>query len=204
MSGLISFNPYTTTTPQNTFLQESQGYIQGVSYDDPTAYQWLAGGVLKSTETLPMWGGVPIQENVNLPGAQADGLGGNVLRATSQVTVTGWSVFNQAASMVVTPGNNVPLASVLNYVAFYRNFTNQRIAVQADPALDPANTSIAGTALYWDVTNYRITATSSGGNFALPSNVRLLSINTNSKIVSYNSGTGAVTWSAGNAAIILI
>lgn len=208
MSGTISFNPYATTTPQNTFLLQSQGYIQGFSYDDPSAYQWLAGGLLASTETLPMWGGVPIEELVNLPGTGSDGLGGNIKRAASQVTVTGWCVFNQAASMVITPGNSVPLASVNNYVAFYRLQTQQRVAVQADPALAAAisgdSVAAAGAALYWDVTNYRVTTTSSGGNFALPASTRLLSINSNSKVVSYNSGTGAVTWTAGSAAIILI
>lgn len=206
MSGNISFNPYATTTPQNTFLLETQGYIQGVAYDDSSAYQWLAGGVLASTETLPMWGGVPIEELVNLPGTNADSLGGNVKRSASQATVTGWSVFNQAAHMVITPGNTVPLASIKNGVQFFRLGTNQRIAVQADPALAAgvSGDSISAAALYWDVTNYRVTLTTSGGNFALPTSTRLLSINSNSKIVSYNSGTGAVTWTSGSAAIILI
>jgi len=206
MSGTISFNPYGTSTPQNSFLLQSQGYIQGAASDDPSSYQWLAGGTLKSSETLPMWGGVPIEELVNLPGTGSDGLGGNVLRATSQATITGWSVFNQAASMVITPGNSVPLAAVKNYVAFYRNGTNQRVAVQADPALAAAvsGNSIVASALYWDVTNYYVTLTTSGGNFALPTGVRLLSINTSSKIVSYNSGTGAVTWTTGAAALLLI
>lgn len=206
MSGTISFNPYATTIPQNTFQRESQGYIQGVAYDDSSAYQWLAGGVLATTETLPMWGGVPIEELVNLPATNADNLGGNIKRATSQATVTAWSVFNQAAHMVVTPGNTVPLASVNNGVQFFRLGTNQRIAVQADPALAAAVTgnSVSESALYWDVTNYRVTLTPTGGNFALPTSTRLLSINSNSKIVSYNSGTGAVSWTAGSAAIILI
>lgn len=208
MSGAITFNPYATTTPQNTFLLETQGYIQGVSMDDPSAYQWLAGGVLASTETVVMWGGVPIEEIVNLPGTGSDGLGGNVKRATSQATVTGWSVFNQASSMVVTPGNTAPMAGTLNYVAFYRVGTNQRIAVQADPALSAAisgdSIAAAGQALYWDVTNYRVTTTTTGGNWQLPSTTRLLSINSNSKIVSYNSSTQAVTWAAGSAALLLI
>lgn len=206
MSGTVNFNPYTTTTPQNTFLLESQGYIQGVATDDPVAYEWLAGGVLASTETLPMWGGVPIEELVNIAGTNADALGGNVKRATSQATVTGWSVFNQAGHMVITPGNTVPLAGVLNGVHFYRAATNQRVAVQADPALAAAvsGNSITASALYWDVTNYRVTTTTTGGNFALPTSVRLLSINSNSKIVSYNSGTGAVTWTTGSAALLLI
>jgi len=110
--------------------------------------------------------------------------------------------------MVIAPGNNVPLAGVGNYVGFFRLQTQQRLTVQCDPALVAALVASDGTitsqALYWDVTNYRITLTTSGGNFALPTSTRLLSVNTNSKVVAYNSGTGAVTWTAGDAAIILI
>lgn len=206
MSGTISFNPYGTSTPQNSFLQSSQGYIQGLASDDASSIQWLAGGVLASTETLPMWQGVPIEEIVNLPGAGADGLGGNIKRATSQATVTGWSVF--APHMVVTAGNTVGLASNLNGVLFYRETTNQRIPVQADPALAAAvaglSVAAAGALLYWDVTNYRVTTTTTGGNFQLPTGTRLLSINSNSSIVHYNSGTGVVSWTTGSAALLLI
>lgn len=207
MSGTVSFNPYATTSPQNSFLQESQGYIQGVSVDDPSAYEWLCGGTLKSSETLVMWGGVPIEEFVNIvPTGGSNGLGPAVARATSAATTTGWSVFNQAGSMVITPGNVVPQAGVTNYVAFYRTGSFQRIAVRAASGLAAAvaSASILGTTLYWDVTNYEVTTTSSGGNWALPTTTRLLSISSNSLIVSYNSGTGAVTWTSGPAAIIQI
>lgn len=208
MSGTIAFNPYGTNQPQDSFLQQTQGYVQGAPYDDPVARLWLAGGTLKSSETVPMWGGVPIFEYVTVAGNNADGLGPQVGRATSQATTTGWSTNLQMNSMVVTPGNSVPLAAVGNGVGFFRYGTQQRLAVQVDPALVATLTSadalINATALYWDVTNYRVTATTTGGNFALPTNTKLLSVNTNSKIVSYNSGTGAVTWSTGDAAIILI
>lgn len=204
MSGNISFNPYGTSQPQNSFLLESQGYIQGAVDDDPSAYQWLAGGILASTETLPMWGGVPVEELVNLPATGSDGLGGNVKRAASQVTITGWSVWS--ANMVIASGAKVPLASVTNGVQFFRTGTNQRVAVAADPALAAAisgdSIAAAGAALYWDVTNYRVTTTSSGGNFALPASTRLLSINSNSKIVTYTSSTAA--WAQGSAALLLI
>ena len=203
MSGNITFNPYATTTPQHSFLLESQGYIQGVAIDDPSSYQWLAGGVLASTETLPMWGGVPIEEIANLVGTGSEGLGPSLKRATSQATITGWSVFNQASSMVITPGNTVPLASQLNYVAFYRLGTNQRVAVQADPALAAAISggAISGLALYWSVADSWVTLTTTS-NFALPASTRLLSINTNSKIVSWSSPNA--NWSSGPAALLLI
>lgn len=205
MSGTISFNPYATNQPQSSFLQDTQGYVQGTAFDDPNARLWLMGGQLASTETVTMWGGVPVEELINVVGANAEGLGPVVKRATSQATVTGFSVFNQAGSMVITPGATVPLAAVGNYVSFFRSGTQQRIAVQVDStitALANATDSIASQALYWDVTNYLVTLTTTGGNFALPTSVKLLSVNTNSKVVNYNSGV--VTWKSGAAAIILI
>ena len=208
MSGNITFNPFLTTSPANSFLLESQGYVQGTAYDDPSVRMELMGGTLASTETVVMWGGVPVEELINVTGSGADGTGPSIKRATTATTTTGWSVYNQAGSMVIVPGPSAPIAAVGNYVAFFRNASNIRIAVQADPALVAAlvasDGSISSQALYWDVTNYRITLTTSGGNWALPTSVRLLSVNTNSKVVSYDSGTGAVTWVAGDAAIILV
>jgi hypothetical protein len=205
MSGTISFNPYTTTSPVNSFINPTQGYVSGLALDDPSARMWLMGGQLASSETVVMWGGVPISEEINNTGASSEGLGPLVKRATSQANTTGWSVFNQAASMVITPGNTVPVAAIGNYVSFFRNGTNIRICVNCDPALIAALTSgelINGATLYWDVTNYRITLTTSG-NFALPTTVKLLSTNTNSKTVNYASAS-SITWTTGDAALILI
>lgn len=208
MSGTVSFNPFSTNQPQNTFDTQTQGYVQGVAMDDPSSRMWLMGGTLASTETLTMWGGVPVEEYINVTGSGSEGLGPTLKRSASQATVTGFSVFNQASSMVITPGNTVPLASVTNFVAFYRLNTQARIVVACDPALVTALTSSDGAinsqSLYWDVTNYRITLTTTGGNFALPTTIKLLDVNTNSKIVSYNSGTGVASWVAGDAAVILI
>jgi hypothetical protein len=207
MSGSISLNPYSTNQPANTFPLTTQGYVQGAPMDDPTSRLWLSGGSLKETETLPMWGGVPIFEYINVEGSPiSGGPGPQVGRATSQATVTGWSTNLQINSMVITPGNSVPLAAIGNSVGYFRLTTNVRLAVAIDPALV---TTISGSpalinaeALYWDVTNYRITTTTTGGNFALPTSTRLLGINTNSKIVTYASSVAS--WSAGSAAIILI
>ena len=205
---MSSANQYVSNQPQNSFLLQTQGYVQGIPYDDTVARLWLATGTLDANETLPMWGGVPIEEYITLAGSGSDGLGPDVKRASSATTTTGWSTFAQQMHMLITPAGNVPVAGVTNGVGFFRNGTNQRLAVACDPALittlNGANGSIASQALYWDVTNYRITLTTSGGNWALPTTVRLLSTNTNSKIVSYSSVTGLATWAAGSAAIILI
>ena len=207
MSGTISFNPYTTTSPVNSFLNPTQGYVSGVASDDPSSRMWLAGGTLASSETLVIYGGIPISEEINNTGTAAEGLGPTLKRSTTQGNTTGFTVFNQASSMVITPGNTVPTAAVGNYVSFYRIGSKAvRVAVNCDPALIAALSAgefVNAPALYWDVTNYRITLTTSGGNFALPTSIQLLSTNTNSKTVLYTSAS-SITWTTGDAALILI
>ena len=209
MSGTISFNPFGTSTPQNTFLSPTQGYIQGTVYDDPTARLELMGGTLAVSETIVMWGGRPIGEQINVTAAGAsDGLGPVCASATSTATATGWCVFTQAGSMVLIPGGAYPpVAAVGNYISFFRYGSNARIAVACDPALvasvSTGNPTITSQALYWDVTNYRITLTTSGGNWALPTTTKLISTNsTNSKIITY--AASQASWSTGAAAIIQI
>lgn len=210
MSGSISFNPYGTSTPQNTFLSPTQGYIQGMVYDDPTSRMELMGGVLSSSETVVMWGGRPITEFVNITAAgNSDGLGPTIASATSQALMTGWSVFNQAGSMVLIPGGAYPpVAGIGNYVSFFRYGSLARIAVACDPALITAlisaDTSIVGTTLTWDTANYRISnAAADGTHLALPTTTKLISTNsTNSKIITYSSSQAS--WATGAAAIIQI
>ena len=209
MSGSVSINPYSTNQPQNTFLAQTQGLVQGCAYDDPSARMELAGGVLASTETLVMWGGVPLTELVNVTGSGAEGIGPSLKRSTTQANTTGWSVYNQAGSMIITPGTTAPVSGTGSYVAFFRYGSNIRIAVQVDPALVAAlvasNVAINAEALYWDVTNFRVTLTTTGGNFALPTTTRLLSVNTNSQVVSTGAaGVAPYTWTAGDCGIILI
>lgn len=206
MSGTISFNPYTTTSPVNNFLLQTQGYVQGLALDDPSSRPWLEGGQLDAAETLTMWGGVPLSVEINQLGTGSEGLGAAVKRSTSQANTLGWAVFNQASSMVITPGNTVPQASVGNFVSFYRNGTNARIGVKCDPALVAALTAgelINGASLYWSVTLYWVTLVTSGSNFALPTTTVLRSVNTNSKVVNYASAS-SVTWTTGDVAILQI
>src|SRR6202042_2540366 len=153
-----------------------------------------------------MWGGVPVSIEINQLGTGSEGLGPAVKRATTQGNTLGWSVFNQASSMVITAGNNVPQAGTGNYVSYYRNTTNARIPVKCDPALVAALTAgelINGASLYWSVTLYWVTLVSSGSNFALPTSTVLRSVNTNSKTVTYTSAS-SVTWATGDAAILQI
>jgi hypothetical protein len=157
MSGSISFNPYQTTQPADTFLQSTQGYVQGALMDDPSVRMELTAGFLKSTETIPMWPGVAIQEYTNFPGNNGDNLGAAIARSVSAATITGWCVGNQNGSMVITPGSTVPLQGVGGDVHYMRTGSNARLAVQCSAGVLaglsglPANTQVS-----WDFLNQQL------------------------------------------------
>jgi hypothetical protein len=205
MSGNITFAPYTTSFPTNPFLSQTQGYTSGYVVDDPTTKNWLASGQLASSELIVMWGGVPISQEINNLGTGSESLGPTIKRATSQSNTNGFSVLNQAGHMVITPGgNSAPSIGTGGSVHFYRIGSGMvRLIVNCDPALISALSTgefVNGASLYWDVTNYRVTLSTSGSNFALPTGVTLESTQTNSKITAYSAS--AVTWTTGDAAMI--
>lgn len=160
MVATISLNPIVTTNAAGTFNVTSDGYIQGTALADPSARNWLSGGVLGPNETKPMWGGVAINETTT-PVATSGSFpnqaqGGYITRATTVTStsagaITGFSVFDQDHSMINTPQSPVPLAASGMGVNFYRLGSNARIAVLCDPALAAQGVSIQ-TQYSWDFT----------------------------------------------------
>jgi hypothetical protein len=169
----VIINPWVTTTGAGSFGISSDGHIQGCLYDDPAERQKLAGGVLDASEILPMWGGVAISEAV--PGAAFGGgvslgepsLGGMIKRATSLIApttgqandgaITGFSSFNQAHSMVMTPQSPVPLVGVGGSVHHVRLGSNARLAVAMDPALVSIDGYEISSLVSWDFGAQRLT-----------------------------------------------
>ena len=156
------FGAYTTTNAAGSFNIDSTGYVQGLSLDNPAARQFLNGGVLGPAETIPMWGAVGISENI--PGATASPplpnkqLGSQIIRATTVTagvagSITGFSTFDQAYSMVNAPANPVPLSYSGDYVAFYRFGTGVRLPVQLDPNLVELYGSPINVDVSWDFQN---------------------------------------------------
>ena len=194
----ISFNPSLTSSPQNSFLVQTGGYVQGDFVDDPSIRMELASGVIGAAVTQPVWGGMVLEETISLSGE--GNLGNNLVLAAGYTTATGISVFTQGYNMIIVPGNSVQTAAAGMTVPFFRFGTRARIKVQCSAALV---TAVEGGAINqqvsWDFVNQQLIPFSVT---ALP--VQILSVNPNSKIVNYNSGTGAVTWVAGNAAVILV
>jgi len=180
----VSFNPAITTNFPGTFSIQSQGYVQGTFLDDPAVRYQLAGGILASTETIPMWGGVGITEAVPGLSAQQVALNGTLTRATAYTNLTGFSVFTQGSAMVMTPQSRVPTSGSYGAVNFFRFGSNARIVVACSSTLAA---SVVGGAINqqvsWDFVNQVLIAFSTT---AL--NCKVLAANVgNSKIVTYVS-----------------
>lgn len=155
----ISINPAITTTASGLFSLTESGLVQGTSLDSPNIRNQLAGGVLDPADTLPMWGGVGIYENIPLSTAGSttavSAFGGYVGRATSVTanaakSLTGFSVFDQAVAGINSPQSTVPLFSTGQSINFYRLGSNARIAVQCAPGLVSLDGGLISPQVSWD------------------------------------------------------
>ena len=168
MTASIPFNPTQTTNALGSFGVDWSGFIAGTAYADPSARYRLAGGLVASTETYPMWGGLAISEATpNTVYSQSSpapigALGTIISRATAigslgvAGSLTGFSVFDQNYAMINTPQSPVPLAASLMQVNFYRLGSNARIALPYNPALS-LNGNIITQSLSWDFVNQQLT-----------------------------------------------
>jgi hypothetical protein len=195
----ISFNPALTTAPQNSFLVDTQGYYQGSLFDDDPAIRLsLFSGLLNSTVTQPVWGGMALTEVVN--NANANALGNSLQLATAEGNVTAFSMYNQAYNSMLVPGNSAPIAVAGNTTPYFKLGSKAQIVVACSAALVTAvEGGFSNQQVSWDFTTQQLIPFATT---ALP--VQIQRVSTNSRIVAYNSGTGAVTWTVGNAAVILI
>jgi hypothetical protein len=201
MVATIANNPFVTTQSQGLFLPVTpNGLVQGTAYPDPAIRNALRRGVLAATETLPMWGGVAIYENIpGTTGGPNQALGVTVGRATSILggssPIAGWSVFDQAYGMVNSPASPVPLAPSYGQVNSYRLGSGARIAVACDPGL----VSLFGTGIgsYAQWANIKYGAGSGGQPLVTWDLVnQLLAPYVGATAISsgtYNTATGLVT-----------
>ncbi|MFZ4708214.1 MAG: hypothetical protein ACOYMH_00040 [Zwartia sp.] len=189
MSSQISLNPMATTNAKGLFSTNSNGFTQGDAQDDPAVKFALAGGVLSTEATTPLWGGIPVQEFIN----DSAVLGSTVLQADGEANPTGICVFNQAFAGITTPQSTAPLYSAGMSVNFYRFGSGARIPLALNPASVTLDGDLISTTVYFDYTNNWVTATQPGSQAALP--VKVLKISTeNNKTVSYSSVTGNANW----------
>lgn len=156
----IPFNPYAQTNAPESFNISATGYIQGTAMDDPSTRYRLRGGYLAGDETLPMWGGVGIYEevpgpaNANPPNPQFP-YGGKVGRATlltGAKALTGFSVFDQDYAMINSPQSPVPLQASGGSVHLYPLGSLARIAVACSPNLISLEGGLITQQVSWDFT----------------------------------------------------
>lgn len=154
----IAFNPFVTTNAAGSFNATSEGFIQGMIQDNPVELFKIAGGVVDPAETIPMWGGIAITEDIqNLAaGNPSDTLGGSIKRSTTVGNTTGFTVYNQAQHMVTTPQSPVPLSGTGNSVHIVRLGSNTRLAVACDPSLAAIEGGAINQNVSWDFTNERL------------------------------------------------
>ena len=150
----VPFNPYVTTNAAGSFSVASAGYVQGVFMDDPAIRYQLATGTVSSAATSPFWGGMAISESVAPASGYDRTQGGTIALATAVTNITGFTVFNQAYSMVGSPSSPVPMAANVGAsVAFFRTGSNARIAVAMDPALVSLDGGLITQQVSWDFNN---------------------------------------------------
>ena len=194
----ISFNPVVTTSPQNTFLVETQGYMAGLTLDDPVSRMWLRSGPVSSSNTQPLWGGLPVE--LEVPALNVSHVGLTVLLATTNATITGFSVFDQAYNGVTAPGSTAPQYGSGMSIAFYDLGSRARLAVPVSSALSSA--AEGGSIIQqvsWNFTTNELDVYSSTTG-AL--NVKVLYINSNSQTLTYSPTNGTLNWTAGSVAVI--
>ncbi len=158
MAATITFNPLiTTNVGAAAFNVTTDGYIQGMSLDNPSARFFLSGGVLASTETLPMWGGVAVAEDIATAASPQTtpipALGSSLVRSTSvssTIPITGFTVFDQVHSAINFPQSPVPLIPTGGMVNFYRLGSGARIAVACDPNLVSLQGGLINANVSWN------------------------------------------------------
>ena len=161
MTANIPFNAFVTTNATGSFNITSSGLIVGTVYNDPAVRYALMGGVLATTETLPMPGGVGINTAIQNDAFNTT-LNGNLgpiitraanLTAYNAAALTGFSVFDQAHAMVNSPQSPVPLAASGGQVNYYELGSRARLAVQVSPALASLVGGTTVPQVSWDFVN---------------------------------------------------
>ena len=194
MVASLTFNPFLTTNAAGSFNIQSQGFWQGMSPDEPALRYVLRGGVLASTETVPMWGGVGISVAVpGLVGGPDASLGGSITRATTLTKTSanglnGFSVFDQNYSAVNNPQSPVPLTGTYGQVNYYLLGSGKSIVVKCSPNLVNFEGQIITSQVSWDFANAQlepyVSTTISSGTYATAATI---------SSGTYTTGTGAVS-----------
>lgn len=198
----ITINPAVQTNVSGFFSVDTTGQYQGVVLDDPGLRYQIAGGIVDSGASTPMWGGIAVTAKTPTPSSNAPQLGQVLSLATTVATTDGFTVYNQGTAMIMTPQSRAPLSPAGGAINYVQLGCGLRLCVACDSSLA---TSLEGesisTQVQWDYTNQKLIAYSSGT--ALP--VKIERVFTDGGfIVNYASGTGFANWTTGAVAIIRV
>ena len=156
----LTLNPMLTTNAAGQFSTTSDGAVQGTAQESPVDRFQLYTGVLAATETLPMWGGVGISENIPIVGS--DGAqGSSIIRATSVTAgaagqLSGFSVSDQTYAWLTTPQSFAPSAQAGMTVPHYRLGSRARVWLPIAPTLISLDGSVITSQVSWDYVNQQI------------------------------------------------
>lgn len=188
MTSTVTINPYAQSAGNaGLFNVHAVGVRQGTAFADPSTRFRLRAGLLATSETLPMWGGVGVYASVPATSqpplsANPNGvLGAIVGRATAlggTLALAGFSVFDEAFGMITSPQSPVPLIGSGGQVNWYPLGSLARVAVACDPSLISLRGGAIKPQVSWDFTNQLLIPFL--GNLAISSG-------------TYNSTTGLVT-----------
>ena len=194
-------NVYSTTVSANSFLLNSDGYTGGTLVGKyPDRYQ-VEGGVVASTQTTPVYGGLPLSLAVVAPTARgSSGLGQLATLAASAANIDGWCVFTQASAGVITPYSSAPLYYANNSVNFVRIGSGAWVVLPLNPA---AVNTIAGQGsnfpIYWNFTQNYVDVTGTG---AL--GLQIIGLSINSLGVTYAAGPPITANFTGGGSVIVV
>lgn len=192
----IQLNPARTSFPGGMFDgATASGGVQGTAMPDPSTLWALRTSTLSPNETIPMWGGVAVYENISTGASTGpvQPLGPVVGRATSitggSFPIAGFSVFDQGYSAVTTAQSQVPVVGSYGQVMTYRLGSGARIWVACDPGLVSLRGGAISQAVSWDLVNQILipevgATTISSGTY---------DANTTISSGTYNATTGLVT-----------
>lgn len=215
MPATLPFNWQNTTNAAGSFYSQSGGFVQGFAMDDPANMFNLTGGAVSPNETICMYGGIAIND-VTLPNTGSNPpiapLGPYLTRATNVTantagSVTGFTVFNQAHSGLITPQNNVPLFPSYANLNYYRLGSNMRIPVACSASMSSNEGASINQQVSWDFANQQLIPYVAAWAAVAASGISSATYTSSTGILSMTFGTapfGAGVASTNNGVFITI
>ena len=203
MAFALTLDPMATTAAGDLARIHSDGLMQGQVLVNPYTNAGLEAGIIASTETYPLYAGLPVSLGVDTMDAKR----GNVVRKSVVGNVAagimGFTVSQNAGTMgFQTPSSPVPLFPQGSSINFYPLGSKARIVVQIDNTLAGTidGTDFITTPVMWDFTNDKLIAWTSGvdaANLQL-TGIRVIQValatTAQNRAIAYATGTGLATW----------